>query len=129
MASRSDARPAVVADRVSKRFLLRHNRVTSLKDRALGVFRRAQREDVAQLAFGAEDELDLALVEMQQLEQRVDVDERRRRKPLGLLRIDRSGGPRGCADGGGHLDQCHIDRCHVLWHPALSTVSKQCRRR
>jgi hypothetical protein len=70
-------------------------------DQVVG-FGRAQREDVAQLAFGAEDELDLALVEMQKLEQRVDVDERRRRKALGLIRVDRPGAAHWCADGGGH---------------------------
>ena len=93
-------------------------------------FRRAQREDVAELASGAEDELDLALVEAQQLQQRVDVDERRPRQCLGLLRIDRPGGcSAGGADGGGSSAlSVYTDRCHVLCRRALSTLIR-CRRK
>jgi ABC-type polysaccharide/polyol phosphate transport system ATPase subunit len=44
--SRSDAGPAILARRVSKRFLLRHNRVVALKDRLLGVFEEGRRERI-----------------------------------------------------------------------------------
>ena len=48
----------------------------------------AHPEDFAELAAGAEDELDLALVEAQRSGQRGwIVDDRRRREALGLLRI------------------------------------------
>ncbi len=49
-------------------------------------------EDLAELAAGAEDELDLALVEAQRLDQARERDLRRRGQPLQLGRLDRPGG-------------------------------------
>jgi hypothetical protein len=66
-------------------------------------------EDLAELAPGAEEELDLALVEAQRLGQPRQPDPRRRRQGGQLGGVDRAGGRVGGISG-----RCYTDRCTAM---------------